>query len=269
MARIELAAGGYSLRSLLDNQDAVAIAIFQAPGSNALQLSSTVRATMRELGARFPQGVESRIVYDPTINVRDGIREVIKTLLEAVLLVVVVVVLFLQTWRASIIPLVAVPISIVGTFAILLGFGFSMALAAGSSAADPELLPPEQAFRFSARALNDRTLEARFAVADGYYLYREKLKFAIEPAIVGLGVPQLPPGKFKEDQFFGKVETYRGEVVVKLPLPESAAGKAVALVADSQGCADLGVCYPVNRQQVTLVLPAERLAPSPVPSRCG
>ena len=126
VARIELAAGGYTLRSLLDNQDAVAIAIFQAPGSNALELSRTVRATMRELGARFPQGVESRIVYDPTINVRDGIREVIKTLLEAVLLVVIVVVLFLQTWRASLIPLVAVPVSIVGTFAVLLAFGFSI-----------------------------------------------------------------------------------------------------------------------------------------------
>ncbi|HEV8598189.1 MAG TPA: multidrug efflux RND transporter permease subunit [Gemmatimonadales bacterium] len=126
VARIELAAGGYSLRSLLDNQDAVAIPIFQAPGSNALQLSSSVRQTMKELSAGFPQGVEYRIVYDPTMNVRDGIREVVKTLLEAVLLVVIVVVLFLQTWRASVIPLVAVPVSIVGTFAILLAFGFSI-----------------------------------------------------------------------------------------------------------------------------------------------
>jgi multidrug efflux pump len=126
VARVELAAGGYSLRSLLDNQDAVALPIFQAPGSNALQLSNSVRQTMRELSAGFPQGVEYRIVYDPTINVRDGIREVVKTLLEAVLLVVIVVVLFLQTWRASVIPLVAVPVSIVGTFAILLAFGFSI-----------------------------------------------------------------------------------------------------------------------------------------------
>jgi hydrophobe/amphiphile efflux-1 (HAE1) family protein len=126
VARIELAAGGYSLRSLLDNQDAVAIPIFQAPGSNALELSSSVRKTMKELSLNFPQGVEYRIVYDPTINVRDGIREVVKTLLEAVLLVVIVVVLFLQTWRASVIPLVAVPVSIVGTFAILLAFGFSI-----------------------------------------------------------------------------------------------------------------------------------------------
>src|SRR3954463_9018908 len=126
VARLELGAGDYALRSLLDGKEAVGIGIFQAPGSNALQLSSTVRATMDELKKNFPEGVEYRIVYDPTINVRDGIREVIKTLFEAILLVVLVVVLFLQTWRASIIPLVAVPVSIVGTFAILLMFGFSI-----------------------------------------------------------------------------------------------------------------------------------------------
>jgi multidrug efflux pump len=126
VARLELAAGDYALRSLLDNKRAVGIGIFQAPGSNALQLSSTVRKTMEELKKNFPEGLEYRIVYDPTINVRDGIREVVKTLFEAIMLVVIVVVLFLQTWRASIIPLVAVPISIVGTFAILLGFGFSI-----------------------------------------------------------------------------------------------------------------------------------------------
>jgi multidrug efflux pump len=126
VARLELAAGDYALRSMLDGKEAVGIGIFQAPGSNALELSSTVRATMDELKKNFPQGVEYRIVYDPTINVRDGIREVVKTLFEAILLVVLVVVLFLQTWRASIIPLVAVPVSIVGTFAILLMFGFSI-----------------------------------------------------------------------------------------------------------------------------------------------
>src|SRR5439155_1217804 len=103
---------------LLDNQDAVAIAIFQAPGSNALQLSTAVRGTMASLRASFPQGVEYRVVYDPTQFVRQSIVEVVRTLLAAVLLVVITVVLFLQTWRASIIPLVAVPISIVGTFAI-------------------------------------------------------------------------------------------------------------------------------------------------------
>jgi multidrug efflux pump len=126
VARIELAAGSYALRSMLDNKEAVGIGIFQAPGSNALELSTAVRATMAELKQNFPEGVDYRIVYDPTINVRDGIREVVITLMEAVLLVVLVVVLFLQTWRASIIPLVAVPISIVGTFAILMAFGFSI-----------------------------------------------------------------------------------------------------------------------------------------------
>src|SRR5919112_2693801 len=109
VARIELAAGDYALRSLLGGKEAVGIGIFQAPGSNALQLSNTVRATMNELKQNFPQGIEYQIVYDPTVNERDRIREVVKTLFEAILLVVLVVVLFLQTWRASIIPLVAGP----------------------------------------------------------------------------------------------------------------------------------------------------------------
>jgi hydrophobe/amphiphile efflux-1 (HAE1) family protein len=126
VARIELASGSYALRSMLNNKDAVGMGIFQSPGSNALQLSTAVRSTMEELKKNFPQGVDYAIVYDPTTNVRDGIHEVVKTLFEAILLVVLVVVLFLQTWRASIIPLVAVPISIVGTFAILLAFGFSI-----------------------------------------------------------------------------------------------------------------------------------------------
>ena len=126
VARVELAAGSYSLRSMLDNKDAVAMGIFQAPGSNALKVSSTVRETMDQLSKNFPQGIEYQVVYDPTTNVREGIAEVAKTLFEAILLVVIVVVLFLQTWRASIIPLVAVPVSIVGTFAVLLAFGFSI-----------------------------------------------------------------------------------------------------------------------------------------------
>jgi len=126
VARIELAAGDYALRSLLNNKQAVAIPIFQAPGSNALSLSTDVRRTMAELKTRFPEGIDYAIVYDPTQFVRESIREVVKTLFEAVLLVVFVVVLFLQTWRASIIPLIAVPVSIVGTFAIMLAFGFSI-----------------------------------------------------------------------------------------------------------------------------------------------
>ncbi|MCE9665608.1 efflux RND transporter permease subunit [Halomonas sp. M5N1S17] len=126
VARIELGAAEYSLRALLDNQQAVAIGIFQAPGSNAIALSDAVREKMDELSARFPEGVEHTIVYDPTVFVRDSIKSVIKTLLEAVLLVVLVVTLFLQTWRASVIPLLAVPVSIVGTFAVLHLLGFSI-----------------------------------------------------------------------------------------------------------------------------------------------
>jgi multidrug efflux pump len=126
VARVELAAGDYSLRSLLNNRQAVGIGVFQAPGSNALALSASVRATMAELKKTFPQGLDYSIVYDPTVFVKDSIREVVKTLLEAVVLVVIVVVLFLQTWRASIIPLLAVPVSVVGTMAFLLAFGFSI-----------------------------------------------------------------------------------------------------------------------------------------------
>jgi len=126
VARIELGAAEYALRSLLNNQPAVAIPIFQAPGSNALELSNNVRKTMEELKQKFPQGIDYKIVYDPTTFVRDSIKAVVETLLEAILLVVIVVILFLQTWRASIIPLLAVPVSIIGTFALMLAFGFSI-----------------------------------------------------------------------------------------------------------------------------------------------
>jgi len=126
VARVEIQASQYGLRSLLNNDDAVAIPIFQAPGSNAIQISDHVRATMEELKKNFPEGVDYSIVYDPTVFVRDSITAVVHTLLEAVALVVLVVILFLQTWRASIIPLLAVPVSIVGTFAVMLLFGFSI-----------------------------------------------------------------------------------------------------------------------------------------------
>ena len=126
LGRIELGAAEYALRSLLDNKSAVAIPIFQAPGSNAIEISDNVRATMAELKKSMPEGVDYSIVYDPTQFVRASIESVIHTLLEAVALVVLVVILFLQTWRASIIPLLAVPISIIGTFAVMHLFGFSI-----------------------------------------------------------------------------------------------------------------------------------------------
>jgi multidrug efflux pump len=126
VARVELAAGDYTLRARLDGMDAAAVGIFQAPGANALQIRDQVIATMDTMAKRFPPGVEYRTVYDTTIFVRDSIKAVITTLLEAVALVVLVVILFLQTWRASIIPLIAVPVSIVGTFAVLYLLGFSI-----------------------------------------------------------------------------------------------------------------------------------------------
>ena len=126
VARIELAAGDYTLRARLDGKNAAAIGIFQAPGANALQIRDAVVATMDELRPALPPGVEIQSIYDTTVFVRDSIRSVITTLLEATLLVVLVVILFLQTWRASIIPLLAVPVSIVGTFAVLYVLGYSI-----------------------------------------------------------------------------------------------------------------------------------------------
>ncbi|GAB2708716.1 efflux RND transporter permease subunit [Aliiglaciecola aliphaticivorans] len=126
VARVELGASSYALRSMLDNQDAAAIPVFQASGSNAIQISNDVRSKMAELSQGFPDGLSYEIVYDPTVFVRGSIEAVVKTLLEAILLVVLVVVVFLQTWRASIIPLVAVPVSLVGTFAFMHLLGFSL-----------------------------------------------------------------------------------------------------------------------------------------------
>jgi multidrug efflux pump len=126
VARLELGASSYALRSTLDNKDAVAVPIFAAPGSNAIQISNDVRAAMAQLKKNMPDGVDYSIVYDPTQFVRASIESVVHTLLEAIMLVVLVVILFLQTWRASIIPLLAVPVSVVGTFAVMHLFGFSI-----------------------------------------------------------------------------------------------------------------------------------------------
>mgnify|MGYP006137768719 FL=1 len=126
VASVELGADNYTLRPLLNNESIAAVPVFQAPGSNALQISDDVRAKMAELSQLFPEGMSYEIVYDPTVFVRGSIEAVVDTLFEAVLLVVLVIVLFLQTWRASIIPLVAVPISLVGTFAFMHLMGFSL-----------------------------------------------------------------------------------------------------------------------------------------------
>lgn len=127
VARLELGAGDYTLRAKLDNNSSVVgMGIFQAPGANALDIRDQVIATMNAMQKTFPQGIKYEAVYDTTVFVRESIKAVVSTLLEAVLLVVLVVILFLQTWRASIIPLIAVPVSIVGTFAVLHLLGFSI-----------------------------------------------------------------------------------------------------------------------------------------------
>src|SRR6266498_1240743 len=126
IARVELAARDYTVNSGLGGKPATAIAIFQLPGSNALATSDAVRKKMAELKQRFPAGLDYTIVYDPTVSVRESIHEVQKTLFEAIALVVLVVLIFLQTWRAAVIPLIAIPVSLIGTFAAMKGFGFSI-----------------------------------------------------------------------------------------------------------------------------------------------
>ena len=129
---------------------------------------------------------------------------------------------------------------------------------------DPQatLLEPERAFAFSVQALDEKTVEARFTIADGYYLYREKLRFSLEPVALARA-PTLPPGKVKDDAFFGRVETYRGRVAVKLALNQAEPGQKVTVRAESQGCADAGICYPPQVQNITVALPAPGARPGP------
>src|ERR1700736_2618209 len=126
VARTELGAKNYNVTSYLDGKPAQALAIFQLPGSNAVKTAHGVRALMQELSKSFPKGLEYTIVYDPTQFIEQSVEAVIHTLFEAVILVLIVVLVFLQTWRATIIPLLAVPVSLIGTFAVLAAFGFSL-----------------------------------------------------------------------------------------------------------------------------------------------
>ncbi len=126
VAKIELAALDYSSNSYLNVEPAVALAVFQRPGSNALSTALMIRATMEQLSKRFPPGVEHAIIYDPTQFIAQSVEEVEKTIGEAIILVVLVVIVFLQTWRAAIIPLVAIPISLIGTFFFMAIFGFTL-----------------------------------------------------------------------------------------------------------------------------------------------
>jgi multidrug efflux pump len=126
VARVELAARDYSIASQLSGKPAAALVIWQLPGSNAIETSDAVRAKLAELKKNFPPGVDFRVIYDTTLFARESIRAVVHTLFEAVLLVVLVVIVFLQSWRASIIPMLAVPVSLIGTFAVMKVFGFSL-----------------------------------------------------------------------------------------------------------------------------------------------
>ncbi|MBI3526326.1 MAG: protein-disulfide reductase DsbD, partial [Betaproteobacteria bacterium] len=133
-----------------------------------------------------------------------------------------------------------------------------------------EPLDPNQAFQFSARAVDAKTIEARWQIADGYYMYRDKFHFELAPSTVKLGKPQFPPGKIKDDEFFGKIETYRHEVKVLLPLETAAGASSVTLKVSVQGCADLGICYPPIPQQTIVKLPAPNtlqlsVAPAAIP----
>jgi hydrophobe/amphiphile efflux-1 (HAE1) family protein len=126
IGRAELGAQDYGSNGYLDTQEAVPILVYQQPGSNALATAKRLHATMEDLSKSFPQGLKYAIVYDTTIFIAQSVQEVVKTILIAIALVVFVVILFLQTWRASVIPIVAIPISLVGTFAVLAGMGFSL-----------------------------------------------------------------------------------------------------------------------------------------------
>src|SRR5262252_4967160 len=126
IARVELAAVDYSSNSYLDRDPAVALAVFQRPGSNALQTANNIVATMEQLSKRFPPGVKHTIVYNPTQFIQQSVDAVEETIGEAILLVVLVIIVFLQTWRAALIPIVAIPVSLVGTFFFMAAFGFTL-----------------------------------------------------------------------------------------------------------------------------------------------
>lgn len=124
-----------------------------------------------------------------------------------------------------------------------------------SAASQDDLLPPEVAFVVEVRVVDEQTLRARWIIADGYFLYREKISFKTETPGYRIGEIQFPPGKLKDDPFFGRTETYRHQVMVDIPvLKESGAAPTLTLVARSQGCADLGVCYPPQKRDIPIAL---------------
>jgi len=130
-----------------------------------------------------------------------------------------------------------------------------MAVAGLARAAEPDLLEPDKAFRFAARLKDAGSIEVRYEIAPGYYMYRDKFQFALAPAGAKLGAAQLPAGKKHRDEFFGEVETFRGSLSIVLPfeLADSSV-PAMQLTVVSQGCADIGVCYVPHEQKAELRL---------------
>src|SRR5262245_10714165 len=122
----------------------------------------------------------------------------------------------------------------------------------GWAAAPDDLLEPERAFRLSARPLDPTAVEVRFQIADGYYMYRNKFKFAVAGGDAQLGTPEFPRGEIKKDEFFGEVETYRKQVAIRVPVTGNA--EKLTLDITSQGCADIGVCYPPLTQKADIRL---------------
>lgn len=131
--------------------------------------------------------------------------------------------------------------------------------------AEEELLEPDQAFRLEMSAIDANTIRARWVIADGYYLYRNKIKFKSDTAGVALGEPRLPKGKVKQDEFFGQVEIYRGTIDVDIPVERPIGTDTIKITATSQGCADAGVCYPPHRQTRELKLAAVKPLVEPLP----
>lgn len=134
------------------------------------------------------------------------------------------------------------------------GVSFVAAVALGALAgiaSAQELLDPAVAFRTSAKRIGPGLIEVRYDTAPGYYLYRDRLAFRIDPETAKLGAPQLPPGKVKEDEFFGKSVIYRSRTTVRIPV-DAAGTDPLTLTADLQGCADIGVCYPPVRRTFVL-----------------
>ncbi len=191
VARIELGARDYTIESKLDGQPAVSMIVSQRPGSNALATATAVEETIEELSKSFPNGIEYRIVYNPTVFVRESIDAVLQTLNEAVVLVVIVILVFLQNWRASLIPLLAIPVSLVGTFAAMAAFGFSLnmlslfglVLAIGI-VVDDAIVVVENVERHIASGLSPR--EAAYKAMD-------EVTVAVIAIAVGLSAVLIPP----------------------------------------------------------------------------